>query len=69
MEDTTSEVKQKFHQIKMFRTEKERFLMCAEMFESAQAIVLSLMPKDLIETEQKRFVYERTCGIPLPENF
>lgn len=69
MEDTTSKVKQKFHQIIMSRTEEERFMMCAEMFESAQAIVLAAMPQDLSEADRRRFIYERTYGESLPEDF
>jgi len=59
MEDTTLEVKRKFYEMLMSRTEEERFVMCAEMFESAKEIIVSEMPENLAESERKNFIYSK----------
>lgn len=59
MEDTTPEVKRKFYEIIMSRSEEERFLMCAEMFESAREMIISEMPQNLTENERKKYIYEK----------
>jgi len=53
----------------MSRSEAERFLMCAEMFDTARCLALTSMPKDLSAADQKRYIYERTYSEPLPEDF
>jgi hypothetical protein len=69
MEDTTREIKEVHRQMLMSRTEEERFLMCSDMFEGGREIILSTMPPGLSEQDQKRYIYERTYGEPLPEDF
>ncbi len=69
MEDTTSEIKAVYRQILLSLTEEERFLMCAEMFDSARAIAFAAMPQDLSAADQKRYIYKRTYGEPLPDDF
>ena len=44
----------------------ERFVIGARMFESARAIVLASLPKDISEPERKRMLYERFYGEHLP---
>lgn len=69
MEDTPREIKQKFREILMSKTEEERILMCAEMFDSAREIAISTMPENLSEAAQKKFVYKKLYGEDLPEDF
>ncbi|MCU1290628.1 MAG: hypothetical protein JWN60_2857 [Acidobacteria bacterium] len=69
MEDTTPEIKRKFYEILMSRTEEERFLMCAEMYESAREIIVSEMPKDLTENDCKKYVYEKIHHETFPNEF
>jgi hypothetical protein len=40
----------------------ERFVIGARMFESARAIVLASLPKDISEPERRRLLYERFYG-------
>lgn len=65
MEDTTPEIKQKFYEILMSRTEEERFVMCAEMFESAKEIIISQLPPELSENRRNQLICEKLYG----ENF
>jgi hypothetical protein len=44
----------------------ERFVIGARMFESARAIVLASLPRNISETERKRMLYERIYGEALP---
>lgn len=44
----------------------ERFVIGARMFESARAIVLASLPRDISEPERKRMLYERFYGERLP---
>ena len=69
MEDTTAEVKQLFRRLIMSRSEEERFMMCAEMFDSAREIIRASMPKGLSEAEERRYIYEVTYNEPLTEDF
>jgi hypothetical protein len=44
----------------------ERFIIGARMFESARAVVLASLPKNISETERKRILFERLYGdLPL----
>ena len=69
MEDTPREIKQKFREIIMSKTEEERILMCAEMFDSAREIAVSTMPENLSQTEKQRYIYKKIYGEDLPEEF
>jgi hypothetical protein len=69
MEDTPPEIREIYHQILMSRTEEERYLMCSDMFQTAREMIVSNMPPGLSEHDQKRYIYERTYGEPLPEDF
>lgn len=69
MEDTPREIKQKFREILLSKTEEERILMCAEMFDSAREIAISTMPDNLSEAEKKRFIYKKLSGEDLPKDF
>ncbi len=39
------------------------------MFVSARKVILNTMPAGLSAQDQKRYIYERTYGEPLPEDF
>jgi biotin synthase-like enzyme len=69
MEDTTQTVKDLYRNILMSKTEEERFLMCANMYSAGIDMIVSTMPAGLSEQDQKRYIYERTYGEPLPEDF
>ena len=44
----------------------ERFIMGTRMFESARAVVLASLPRDISETERRRILFERLYGdLPL----
>ena len=40
----------------------ERFIMGTRMFESARAVVLASLPRDISETERRRILFERLYG-------
>ena len=65
MNDTSPEIEEKFHEMLMARSGAERVVMGASMFDTARAIVLASLPKDLPEDELKRRLFERIYGEPL----
>ena len=44
----------------------ERFIIGCQMFESARALIIASLPKDLDEREFKRRLYQRIYGEALP---
>ncbi len=68
MEDTTPEIKALVYKTVMARTEEERFLMCAEMFETAKRFAEERLPADLSEYERKKRVFEDIYGFEFPES-
>lgn len=62
MEDTSRENRKLVYDIVMSKTEEERFLMCAEMYEEAKMFARIGMPNGLSDAEQERFVFERIQG-------
>ena len=68
MEDTTPEIRELVYRIVMARTEEERFLMCAEMFETAGEFAKIGMPPALSVTEQQAYIFRRIHGEDFPEN-
>jgi predicted Fe-S protein YdhL (DUF1289 family) len=50
------------------KTPQERVRFAFSMFSDARRIVLASMPKDL-SAAQKRYIYERTYGEKLTEDF
>ena len=66
MEDTPSEIRKLVHEIIMSRTEEERFLMCAQMFEDAKELAKINMPADLTPPQQTAYVYRRLHGEDMP---
>ena len=50
----------------MERSPQERMRMAADMFESARALIIASLPKDLPPEELKRQLFQRIYGYPLP---
>ena len=46
----------------MARSGEERFVMGAQMFESAREMVKASLPRDLSEAERRRQLFERLYG-------
>ena len=46
----------------MARSGEERFIMGAQMFDSARAMVRASLPRDLPEEEQRRQLFKRIYG-------
>lgn len=69
MNDTTAEIEKIMNEIWSKCSPQERTGIASAMFLSARKIILASMPKNLSEAGQKRYIYERTYGEPLPEDF
>ena len=65
--DTSPEIATRVRDRIMKFSGAERFIIGARMFESARAIVLASLPKDISEAERKRILYERFYGEPFRE--
>jgi hypothetical protein len=68
MTDTTEEIKQLVRERIMARSSAERFVIGAEMFDSALAIVKASLPANLSSTECRRQLFKRLYGLELPES-
>jgi len=66
MNDTTKEIRQLVREQIMARSPAERFVMGAEMFDSAVAVVKASLPADLSSREYKRQLFRRLYGLDLP---
>jgi hypothetical protein len=66
MTDTPPEIAEMVRQRLMARSGEERFMMGVRSFEAARDIVLASLPKGLSAEEQKRQLYQRIYGEPLP---
>lgn len=66
MTDTTEEIRQLVRKQIMARSPAERFVMGAEMFDSAVAVVKASLPADLCSSEYKRQLFKRLYGLELP---
>jgi hypothetical protein len=66
MIDTTEEIRQLVRAQIMARSSEERFVMGAEMFDSALAVVKASLPANLSGSEYKRQFFKRLYGLELP---
>jgi len=66
MRDTPPEIERRVRDEIMKRSPEERFVMGAEMFEAARAMIAASLPRDLSETERKRQLFRRIYGAELP---
>jgi hypothetical protein len=60
--DTPSDIEQMVRDRIMARSAEERFIMGAEMFESAREMVKASLPKNLSEMERRRLLFKRIYG-------
>lgn len=66
MTDTTEEIRGLVREQIMARSPAERFVMGAEMFDSAVAVVKASLPANLSGGEYKRQLFKRLYGLDLP---
>jgi hypothetical protein len=69
MSDTAQEIKQLVRAQIMARSPAERFVMGAEMFDSALAVVKASLPTNLSRNEYKQQLFKRLYGFELPVSF
>jgi hypothetical protein len=69
MTDTAQEIKELVRSRIMARSPAERFVMGAETFDFALAVVKASLPKDLSRTEYKQQLFRRLYGLELPISF
>ena len=62
MSDTPQEIERMVRDEIMARSGEERFIMGAQMFDSAREMLKASLPKDLSETEQRRLLFKRIYG-------
>ncbi|MDP9254361.1 MAG: hypothetical protein M3O66_05420 [Verrucomicrobiota bacterium] len=62
MTDTPPEIERMVRDKIMALSGEERFVMGAQMFESAREMVLASLPRDLSVTEQRRQLFKRFYG-------
>jgi hypothetical protein len=60
--DTRPEIGRMVQDKIMARSGEERFIMGAEMFDSALEVIKASLPKNLSETETRRLVFKRIYG-------
>lgn len=66
MTDTPEKIKQLVREQIMARSPAERFVMGAEMFDSALAVVQASLPVNPSSNENKRQLFKRLYGLELP---
>ena len=69
MNDTPPEVEKMVREMMMARSNEERFLMGARMFDAAREMVIASLPRNLVPLEFKRRLFERIYGFPLETIF
>ena len=62
MNDTPPEVERMLRDKIMARSGEERFIMGAQMFDSAREMVKASLPRGLSEAEQRRLLFKRLYG-------
>ncbi len=62
MEDTPRHIRELVYRTIMARSEEERFLMCAGMYETSRKLAKIGMPDGLSELEQQAFIFQRIHG-------
>jgi hypothetical protein len=59
MRDTTEEIAARYREMLLARSSAERFIMGARMFDTARALVLASLPRDLEAGELRRRLFAR----------
>jgi hypothetical protein len=68
--DTLPEIERIMREKLMARSGEERFVMGAQMFDSAREMVKASLPPGLSEMEQRRQLFKRIYGMEIdPESF
>ena len=62
MTDTPPEIEQMVRDKIMTRSGEERFIIGAQMFDSAREMVKASLPKNLSETQMRRLLFKRIYG-------
>ena len=62
MTDTPPEIARMVREKIMARWGEERFIMGAQMFDSAREMIKASLPAGLSETEQRRLLFKRIYG-------
>ena len=62
MTDTSPEIERMLRDKLMARSGEERFVMGAQMFDSAREVVKASLPPGLSEAEQRRQLFKRLYG-------
>ncbi|MEY2485722.1 MAG: hypothetical protein QOG67_2713 [Verrucomicrobiota bacterium] len=62
MTDTPPEIERLMRDKLMARSGEERFVMGAQMFDSAREMVKASLPRDLSKAEQRRQLFKRLYG-------
>jgi hypothetical protein len=62
MTDTPQNIERMIREKIMALSGEERFIMGAQMFDSAREMLKASLPKDLSETEQRRLLFKRIYG-------
>ena len=65
MNDTSPEVEGLLQEMMMSRSDEERFVMGALMFDAARELILASLPADLPALELKQTLFKRIYGYPL----
>jgi hypothetical protein len=60
--DTPPEINRIVRDKIMARSGEERFIMGAQMFDSAREMVKASLPRDLSETERRQLLFKRIYG-------
>lgn len=70
MTDTLPEIERIMRDKLMARSGEERFVMGAQMFDSAREMVKASLPRGLSKAEQRRQLFKRIYGMEIdPETF
>jgi hypothetical protein len=68
--DTLPEIERIIRDKLMARSGEERFVMGAQMFDSAREMVKASLPRGLSKAEQRRQLFKRIYGLEIdPETF
>ena len=62
MTDTPPEIERMVRDKIMARSGEERFIIGAQMFDSAREMVKASLPRELSQTEQRRLLFKRIYG-------
>lgn len=65
MNDTPPEVEELVRKMMLARSDEERFVMGALMFDAARELVIASLPRNLPPTEFKHRLFERIYRVPL----